>query len=211
MGRMNRGQEESQSGLSRGRMSKSSQEDSDYDDEEMHHDFEPRSRYSQHEPDEHDVDDFSFRQHEFSRDYYNSPDEDHDMDDEDDAETYSMYQPRFSRDHDDHDDYDEYDEEESEFHSQYDDEMNYGGSSQRHPQSQMEDEDSLYDSYNWKNRIYERKAAKKRKPDFLDFDKDGDKKETMKKALKDKEKAQGRFGKKSPKETQKKTTTRRKR
>lgn len=203
MGRMNRGQEESQSGLSRGRMSKSSQEDSDYDDEEMHHEFQPRDRYSQHEPDEHDVDDFSFRQNQFTRDYYENPDEDFEMGDEDDDESYSDYQPTLNRGG--------YDEEESEFHSQYDDEVNYGRSSQRYPQSQMEDEDSVYDRYSWRNRINERRSAKGRKPDFLDFDKDGNKKETMKKALKDKEKAQGRFGKKSPKEAQKTTTTRRKR
>lgn len=36
--------------------------------------------------------------------------------------------------------------------------------------------------------IEAKKAKKKAKPDFLDMDKDGDKKEPMKKALKDKEK-----------------------
>ena len=37
-----------------------------------------------------------------------------------------------------------------------------------------------------------KKAKKKAKPDFLDMDKDGDKKEPMKKALKDKEKKAGK-------------------
>ncbi len=37
-----------------------------------------------------------------------------------------------------------------------------------------------------------KKAKKKAKPDFLDMDKDGDKKESMKKALKDKEKKAGK-------------------
>ena len=37
-----------------------------------------------------------------------------------------------------------------------------------------------------------KKAKKKAKPDFLDVDKDGDKKEPMKKALKDKEKKAGK-------------------
>lgn len=41
-------------------------------------------------------------------------------------------------------------------------------------------------------RLEAKKAKKQAKPDFLDMDKDGDKKEPMKKALKDKEKKAGK-------------------
>lgn len=60
-------------------------------------------------------------------------------------------------------------------------------------------------------RKYKRKApakkapAKKAKPDFLDLDKDGDKKETMKKAYADKKAAQGKGTQKDKDEAQKKT------
>lgn len=176
-------------------------DDSDYD--EFHHEFPHRDQYDDREPDEYDVDDFGYKQHEFSRDYYSNPKEDYEMDD-DDEDLNTEYQPKFLR---------SYEEEPESQHmgSQAQSQMRGQGQSQRFPQSQMEEDEEMYDSYAWRNRINERKAAKKRKPDFLDFDKDGDKKETMKKALKDKEKAQGRFGRKSPKEAQKKTTTRRKR
>ncbi len=47
--------------------------------------------------------------------------------------------------------------------------------------------DSLRNQYNAFKESYQKAAEAKAKPDFLDMDKDGDKKEPMKKAIKDKE------------------------
>ena len=62
----------------------------------------------------------------------------------------------------------------------------------------------MYEARKYRKRKQAERKAKKAKPDFLDLDKDGDKKETMKKAYADKKAAQGKGAQKDKADAQKK-------
>jgi hypothetical protein len=85
------------------------------------------------------------------------------------------------------DDMDEMENEMDDDMHMYDDEMMYNNMD-----DEMSDDDTFEDEREeekgriWGDEVVEsRKSKKKSKPDFLDLDKDGDKKESMKKAAKD--------------------------